>query len=121
MMYPVLQDVVVTRILNDTNTTVAVINVIDPYTVIILAIISIIATIVGFAYRGAIVSLIAFVLCIITGVIYANGFMYYDSSSNVLILYQSIPLAFLYITLAIVNIIAFMYKMLAIPVRREAL
>lgn len=120
MIYSIIQeDIIVTRVLNEANTTVAVVNVIDPYTVLILAVFGLIATIIGFAYRGAIVSLIGFILCIITGVVYANGFIYYDSSSNVLVLYQSIPLAFLFITLAIVDLVASIYKVLTYPARRD--
>ena len=116
MMYPVLQDIVVTRVLNDTNTTVTMISIIDPYTVLVLAVFAFVTTVVGFVFRGAIVNAVAFVLCIIDGIVYANGFVYYDPGSNVLVFYQSIPVAFVFITLAVVNIIAFFYKILTVEV-----
>ena len=116
-MLPVLANN--TTITNITNMNAALVPVVDPATVLLLAVFSLVFTMLGLVRYGAIPATIGSVLSFITGVLYAGGFAYYDSSTNTLVLYQSQPIGLLFITVGIVDAAMAIYKFLTYPARRR--
>ena len=114
-MYPVLANITNTTANYTIASNAVLVGVVDPYTVLVLMIIGLVLLVVGVFARGAIIAFIAFILLLITGVVYAGGFAVYDPSTGKLVIYQSHPLAFLFITFSIIAVAIGIYKVLTYP------